>query len=200
MQPDTFDYVVVGAGAAGCVLASRLTERADTRVLLLEAGGSDRRSEVRIPAAFTKLFKTACDWNYETVPQPALAGRRLYWPRGRMLGGSTSLNAQMYVPGHPADYDAWAAAGAKGWSHAEVRPYFRRAESAGTLSIELPRDPNPTTRAFVEAARACGLPAVTGRNDGGREGVGLTSVTQRRGRRWSAADAYLRPALRRRNL
>jgi choline dehydrogenase-like flavoprotein len=197
---DAFDYVVVGAGAAGCVLAHRLTEDASTRVLLLEAGGPDRRTEVRIPAAFTQLFKTACDWNYETVPQPALAGRRLYWPRGRMLGGSTSMNAQMYVRGHPADYDAWAAAGAKGWTYEDVRPYFRRAESAGTLSIEPPRDPNPTTLAFLDAAAACGLPRLSGDNDGSREGVGLTSVTQRRGRRWSAADAYLRPAIGRRNL
>src|SRR5262249_27797768 len=157
-----------------------------------------RRSEVRIPAAFPKLFKTACDWAYDTVPQPSLDGRCLFWPRGRMLGGSTSLNAQMYVPGHPADYDGWAELGARGWAFEDVEPYFRRAPTR--LSIERLRQPNPTTRAFLEAARECGLPPLTVANDGSHEGVGHTSVTQRRGRRWSAADAYLRPAMRRPNV
>ena len=198
MPEELFDYIVVGAGAAGCVLANRLTEDAGVRVLLLEAGGRDDTMEVRIPAAFNKLFKTARDWAYETTPQAGCADRRLFWPRGKMLGGSTSLNAQMYVRGHRADYDAWAAGGARGWGFDDVRPYFDRAEK--TLSIQRLRDTNPTTHAFLEAARACGLPAPAGRHDGGEEGVGHTLVTQRRGRRWSAADAYLRPALKRRNL
>lgn len=201
------DYVVVGAGAAGCVLASRLSEDERCRVVLLEAGGPDRRLEIRIPAAFTKLFRTAYDWALETVPQRELGGRALYWPRGKTLGGSTSINAQMYVRGHQADYDGWAERGNPGWGFEDVLPYFRRAEglrapsalhgSAGPLCIDALRAPNPTTLAFLESAAACGLPRLDGPNDGGREGVGLTPVTQRRGRRWSAADAYLEPARRR---
>jgi choline dehydrogenase len=211
MPDEVHDYVIVGAGAAGCVLAHRLTEDPACRVLLLEAGGADGGLDVRIPAAFGKLFKTARDWNLETQPQPALGGRRLYWPRGRMLGGSTSMNAHMYVRGHAADYDAWAALGGPGWAFAEVLPYFRRAERMhggvpdrhgrhGPLHIGPLRDPNPTTAAFLAAAAAVGLPRLDGPNDGGREGVGPTHVMQRRGRRWSPADAYLRPAMRRPNL
>jgi choline dehydrogenase len=208
---DPYDYVIVGAGAAGCVLAGRLSEDPGCRVLLLEAGGADRGLQVRVPAAFTKLFKTACDWNLETEPQSALRQRRLYWPRGRMLGGSTSLNAQMYVRGHPADYDGWAGRGNRGWAFDDVLPYFMRAErmrngvaglhgAGGPLHVEDLRDPNPMTSVFLQAAVASGLPLLDGPNDGGREGVGPTKVTQRRGRRWSAADAYLRPARRRTNL
>jgi choline dehydrogenase len=208
---DAQDYVVVGAGAAGCVLAARLSEDPACRVLLLEAGGHARGLNIRIPAAFTKLFKTARDWNLETLPQPALMQRALYWPRGKMLGGCTALNAQMYVRGHRADYDGWAKADNPGWSFDEVLPYFKRAERMGggiaalhghdgPLSVEELRDPNPTTRAFLTAAVEAGLPLLHGPNDGSREGVGPTRVTQRRGRRCSTADAYLEPVMRRRNL
>src|SRR5919199_5499325 len=123
-----FDFVIVGAGTAGCVLANRLTESPTTRVLLLEAGPRDTKTEIHIPAAFSKLFKTEVDWGYETVPQPELAGRRLFWPRGKVLGGSSSINAQMHVRGSRADFDEWAALGNTGWGYDDVLPYFKRME------------------------------------------------------------------------
>ncbi len=210
-RSDVYDYIIIGAGAAGCVLANRLSGDPSCRVLLLEAGGRDLRREIRIPAAFTKLFKTAYDWNLETLAQERLRGRRLYWPRGKTLGGSTSLNAQMYVRGHRLDYDGWADLGNPGWAFDDVLTYFRRAErmqggvaalhgADGPLNVEPLRDPNPTTPAFLRAAAESGLPLLDGPNDGSREGVGLSRVTQRRGRRWSAADAYLTPVRRRANL
>ncbi|GII91718.1 GMC family oxidoreductase [Sinosporangium siamense] len=212
-----YDYVIVGAGAAGCVLAGRLSEDPGTRVALIEAGGRDDRLEIRIPAAFGKLFKTAYDWNYTTAPQPGLAGRSLYWPRGRTLGGSSSINAQMWVRGHPRDYDQWDI---PGWSYEDVLPYFQRAEhrvgtnrgevygTAGPLHISELRSPNETTRAFLAACAELGLARlpelngaeVNGAADRFGEGCAPTPVTQRRGRRWSPADAYLRPALKRPNL
>jgi choline dehydrogenase len=205
-----YDYIVVGAGSAGCVLASRLSADPSVRVLLLEAGGRDGRRDVSIPAAFTRLFKTDCDWNYQTEPQPSLGGRRLYWPRGKMLGGSSSMNAQMYVRGHAADYDAWAVAGNRGWSYADVRPYFERIErrvkrdgsssGQGPVYVSDLRDPNPLTTRFLQAAVESGLRRNDDYNGSDSEGVGYTQVTQRRGRRWSAADAYLRPIRARRNL
>jgi choline dehydrogenase len=206
-----FDYVVVGAGTAGCVLANRLTESPRTRVLLLEAGGRDAKMEVRVPAAFSKLFKTPLDWAYETEPQPGLAGRRLFWPRGKMLGGSSSMNAQMHVRGNRADYDTWAALGNDGWSYDDVLPYFRRSEhnelgpspyrgTGGPLVVAALRDPNPATHAFLEAAHQVGIERSVDVHAARQEGVDYTQVTQKRGRRWSAADAYLRPAMRRANL
>ena len=114
------DYVIVGAGSAGCVLANRLCADTRCRVLLLEAGGRDRGLPIRIPAAFGKLFKTEVDWNYTTAPEPGLDGRELYWPRGKVLGGCSSINAQMWVRGHGLDYDGWAASGAKGWAYADL--------------------------------------------------------------------------------
>src|SRR5579884_2521669 len=124
-----YDYVIVGAGSAGCVLANRLSEDASTRVLLLEAGGPDDKKEIHIPAAFSKLFKTPYDWAYETEPEPQLNNRRLYWPRGKMLGGSSSINAMVYIRGNRHDYDTWAGLGNDGWSYADVLPYFKRAEN-----------------------------------------------------------------------
>jgi choline dehydrogenase len=205
------DFIVVGGGAAGCVLAARLSARPEHRVLLLEAGGRDNRIEIQIPAAFTKLFRTARDWAFETTPQPAMAGRALYWPRGKMLGGSSSMNAQMYVRGHRADYDGWASSGCAGWSWDDVRPAFERAEgrtpnphglygSDGPQAVSDQRDPNVTTYAFMAACREIGMRRLRDLNDADNEGVAPTPVTQRRGRRWSAADAYLRPALKRPNL
>ncbi len=214
---DLYDYVIVGAGSAGCVVANRLSQHPGTSVLLLEAGPEDNAMEVRIPAAFPKLFKSERDWNYATVAQAHLADRALYWPRGRMLGGCSSINAQMYVRGNPADFDEWAALGNRGWSWADIRPSYRRAERSGRsgrsregavdiydgdgpLYVSDLRDPSPLTRAAVAAAVHCGIDRIDDVNGATQEGVAFSSVTQRRGRRWSTADAYLRPARSRSNL
>jgi choline dehydrogenase len=206
-----YDFVIVGAGSAGCVLAARLTEDPACRVLLLEAGPPDRKLEIRIPAAFNKLFKTRYDWAYETVPQEHLDGRSRFWPRGKTLGGSSSLNAMMYVRGNREDYDAWARLGNDGWGYDDVLPYFRRSENfeggptaerggAGPLNVAQLRDLNPATEAFLRAAQEVGIPRNDDVNGSEQDGVNATQVTQKRGRRWSAADAYLRPARKRRNL
>ena len=205
------DYVIVGAGSAGCVLANRLTEDPRTTAVLLEAGPSDRHLYVHVPAATVKLFKTERDWNYATEPQAQAAGRTLYWPRGKMLGGSSSMNYSMYVRGHRADYDAWAGRGNPGWGFEDVVPYFKRGERnqrgasayhghQGPLWVSDLRSVNPLTQAFVAGGAAVGLtqnPDVGGAEP---EGIGLTQVTQKKGRRCSAAVAYLQPARGRRNL
>ncbi|GAA0990749.1 GMC family oxidoreductase N-terminal domain-containing protein [Acrocarpospora macrocephala] len=204
-----FDYVIVGAGSAGCVLAARLSEDPNVKVALIEAGGSDRKLEVRMPAGFSKLFKTPCDWDYSTTKQAELAGRELYWPRGRMLGGTSSMNAQMWVRGTALDYDQWDL---PGWSYDEVLPYFRRAErragsnhgdvygTDGPITISELRSPNVITAAFLAACEEIGLTRLAEVNGHTNEGYGTTPVTQLRGHRWSAADAYLRPAMNRANL
>jgi choline dehydrogenase len=194
---DEFDFIIVGAGAAGCTLAARLSEDPGLRVLLLEAGPPDRKLEVRLPAAFPKLFRSALDWAFETPPEPALDGRRVFFPRGRTLGGSTSINAMIYTRGHRADYAAWADEAGPAWGPDALAGRFARAEA--TLSIQPLRDPNPLSRAFVRAARDTALPGDQGAASE-RDGVGLARVTQKRGRRWSAADAYLRPVRQRPNL
>jgi choline dehydrogenase len=211
MERESFDYVIVGAGSAGCVLASRLTEDAKATVLLLEAGGKDDVREVSIPAAFSKLFKSPRDWAYETEPDPTANNRRLYWPRGKMLGGSSSMNAMIYMRGNRADYDGWAALGNEGWSFDDVLPVFLRAEdnergaspyhgAGGPLHVSDLRSINPLSLAFLAAGNEAGLPANDDFNGPMQEGVGRYQVTQWRGARWSAADAYLRPALKRPNL
>lgn len=180
-------------------------------MLLLEAGGEDRQQEIGIPAAFSKLFHTDADWDYRTVPQPGLDNRELYWPRGRVIGGSSSINAMMWVRGVPADYDSWEAAGNPGWGYDDVLPYFRRAESAvrrdpvhagvgGPIPIEEQRDPNPGTHLFVAACQRAGIPRNHNANAGSNLGVDYTQVSERRGRRVSSADAYLHPVRDRPNL
>ncbi len=208
-RPVEYDYVIVGAGSAGCVLANRLTRDPSVRVALIEAGGPDDRLEIRMPVAFAKLFKTDYDWNYSTAKQDELAGRELYWPRGRVLGGSSSLNAQMWVRGHRRDYDQW---GVPGWGYDDVLPYFHRAErrvgsntggvygAAGPVHVSELRSPSPVTRAFLKGCEELGMTRLDELNGPSNEGCSPTPVTQNRGRRCSAADAYLKPVLRRRNL
>jgi choline dehydrogenase len=193
------DVVIVGAGAAGCVLASRLTEDPDRSVLLLEAGARARRLETRVPVAFSKLFRTSLDWGDSTAPQGQLDGREIVFPRGRALGGSTVLNAMIALRGQRADYDDWAARGCRGWSWDDVEPAFAAA-AAGPFPLTDQRDPHVLSEAFVHAVHACGFPLATDLNGETVAGVGLVPVTQRRGRRFGVVDGYLRPALRRPNL
>lgn len=204
------DYIVVGAGSAGAALAARLSEDPAVTVLLVEAGPVDRALELHVPAAFSKLFRGRHDWNYDTVPQPGLGGRTVYWPRGKTLGGSSSLNAMMWIRGFAADYDEWASVAGERWSWENLAPYFRRVErtedpadptqgTGGPQSVEHQRDPRPHTAAFLAAARELGHP-VTPANLPAGQGFSQTRVTQRAGARASTADAYLRPARKRRNL
>ena len=193
-----YDVIVVGAGTAGCVLASRLTERTDVSVLLLEAGTRSRKLEVKIPAAFSKLYRTDVDWGDVTTPQERLDGRQIVFPRGRMLGGSAALNAMMVLRGCRADYDAWARAGCEGWSWNDVEPAFARSRPSFPLAE--PRDRSPLADAFVGAAHAAGIPLAQDLNGEDHEGAGIVPLSQRRGRRYSVLDGYLAPARRRPNL
>ncbi|MGW1377535.1 GMC family oxidoreductase [Streptomyces sp. NPDC002446] len=206
-----YDYIIVGAGSAGCVLASRLTEDDDVRVLLVEAGPVDDAPEIHIPAAMGKLFQTKYDWRYLSECEPGLDGRRRFLPRGRMLGGSSSMNAMVYIRGNRHDYDAWAAAGAEEWSWDDVLPYFLRAEdfqgrrspwhgTGGPLTVSEGRSRNPLMAAYVAAAQEAGHPYTPDFNGPEQDGVGYYHLTQRDGMRCSTADAYLRPALERPNL
>jgi choline dehydrogenase len=205
------DYVVVGAGSAGCVLANRLTEDPSVRVLLVEAGGKDRSPNIKIPAGFAKQFHTKLDWDFATEPEPHCNGRSLYIPRGKSLGGSSSMNAMLYVRGRPLDYDLWENEGAAGWGWEDVRPYFLKAEHnergasehhavGGPLNVADERSPRPLTKRFLDAAERVGIPKISDYNGPEQDGAALAQVTQRNGRRWSTADAYLRPAQDRPNL
>jgi choline dehydrogenase len=184
------DYIVVGTGSAGSVVANRLSEDPSVEVVVLEAGPRDKDKFIHIPAAFAKLFRSEMDWDYLTEPQKELDGRQIYWPRGKMLGGSSSMNAMMWVRGFAADYDEWAEHAGEQWNYANVEKYFNRIES-GPLVISPQRSPRSSTAAWLTAVQEC-IDAP--------EGFCQTRVSQRRGARWSTADAYLKPALRRRNL
>ncbi len=206
----TYDYVLVGAGSAGCVLANRLSANGD-RVLLLEAGKPDEKREIGIPVAYSELFKSDFDWEYYTEPQTELNNRECYWPRGKTLGGSSSINAMIYVRGQPGDYDHWAELGNDGWAYDDVLDYFKQAEhnergpseyhgTGGPRNVADPQAPNELSEAFLEAGGAVGLPRNDDFNAGDQSGVGLYQLTQTDGKRHSAADAYLKPVLDRTNL
>ena len=207
-----YDFVVVGAGSAGCVLAARLSEDPRTRVLLLEAGGSDRSFWIRTPLGYGKLFfDPRFNWKYQAEPDPGLGGRRGYWPRGKVLGGSSSINAMVYFRGLPADFDDWRAAGNPGWGWDDVLPWFRRFErfvdrdgqvhGDGPLTVsDVYRDMHPLMQRWRQAAAELGLPLREDFNAGDAEGLGFYTITSRDGRRCSAADAFLHPAMQRPNL
>jgi len=207
-----YDYIIIGAGSAGCVLAHRLSEDPDVRVLLLEAGPRDWHPFIHMPAGLAKLVGQArLNWDYSTAPEPQLDGRALWWPRGKVLGGSSSINAMCYIRGVPADYDGWAAQGASGWDWAGVLPYFRRSEANtrgadelhggdGPLCVSDLRHVNVLSEAFVAAGEQAGLLRNRDFNGPVQEGIGLYQVTQRDGARCSASAAYLAPARARPNL
>jgi choline dehydrogenase len=207
-----YDYIVVGAGSAGCVVANRLSEDGRAKVLLLEAGGRDASPHIHMPAGIIKLVDNdTYNWNYWTLPQPRMNGRKMYWPRGKTLGGSSSINAMVYIRGHRLDYEHWRQLGNAGWSYADVLPLFRKAENnerlgdefhgqGGPLNITDHIYRNPLSRVFVEAAAECGLAQNADFNGGEQDGAGFYQITQKAGKRWSAAAAYLHPALRRPNL
>ena len=206
-----YDYIIVGSGSAGSVLANRLSAKPEIKVLLLEAGGSDNSFYVRMPAGIANLSGPRFNWGYETAPQAAMKGRRMYWPRGRLIGGSSSVNAMVYMRGQPADYDHWRQLGNAGWSYDDVLPYFKKAErnerlhdrfhgADGPLNVAERPYTNPLSHAFVEAAQQAGLPFNPDFNGALQLGCGLFQVTQKNGRRWSAASAYLHPAAARENL
>jgi choline dehydrogenase len=208
-----FDYIIVGAGSAGCVLASRLTEDPRMRVLLVEAGPEDRSWRIAMPSAVGSLLSSdRFNWNYVSDPEPHLDGRRLTHPRGRVLGGSSSINGMVYIRGHAGDYDGWAESGLAGWGYADVLPYFKRAEhhlhgadayhgGSGPLAVFAPDlNATPLGTAFVQAAMQAGYGFSADANGERQEGFGRVDRTTRGGRRCSAANAYLAPALKRANL
>lgn len=207
-----YDYIIVGAGSAGCVLANRLSADPQVRVLLIEAGPADRHPFIHMPAGIAHLVRNRrLNWSYDTVAEPQLDGRRLWWPRGKVLGGSSAINAMCYVRGVPGDYDRWAAAGAEGWHWDNVLPYFRRSEAnqrggddlhgdSGPLHVSDLRHVNPLSHAFIEAGQQAGWPHNADFNGPQQQGVGLYQVTQKDGSRCSSAVAYLAPVRHRPNL
>jgi choline dehydrogenase len=210
---DRFDYIIIGAGSAGCVLANRLSEDPSVRVLVLEAGGRDNSMLVRMPAGVGTLIKgkNAHNWAFTTEPQTNLNGRPLYWPRGKGWGGSSSINGMIYIRGHARDYDQWAQMGLKGWSFSEVLPYFKRSEtletggdafhgSTGPLHVSWGKSTNPLYHALVESAVQAGHKKSDDFNGYDQEGFGAYQLTVKDGERWSASFAYLKPALSRPNL
>nr|AGO97205.1 oxidoreductase [Salinispora pacifica] len=203
-----YDYVIVGAGSAGCVLAARLSEDPDVKVCLVEAGGPDSVPNIQVPALFGELFRTRCDWDYDSHEEPQLGNRRIFLPRGRVLGGTSSINAMLYIRGNKLDYDGWNQ---PGWSYEELLPYFRRSESNergesyyhgadGPMSVSDGRSKNPMSTALVEAAQQAGQPFNEDFNGASQDGFGYFQLTQRSGHRCSTAKAYLHPAMSRPNL
>jgi choline dehydrogenase len=199
------EYIVIGAGSAGCAVVGRLAE-AGAEVLVLEAGGPDDQEGIHIPVAWPSLFKTPLDWNYETVPQKYLNARTVTWPRGKVFGGSDSINAQVYQRGAHTDYDRWAEEGNHGWAWDDVLPIFKRSENQergpseyhgvdGPINVADLRDPNPLSVAFVASCAEQGLLLNDDFNAATQEGFGLYQVTQKDGMRWSAARGYLHAAL-----
>ena len=200
------DFIVVGAGSAGCVVAARLSENPAIKVLLLEAGGSDQRPDVMDPVKWPTLFRGEVDWGWTTVPMKHCNDRVDHVPRGKMLGGCHSHNASAWVRGHRNDFDNWAYQGCAGWGWKEVSRLYRRIEAwhgpasdvrgkDGPVYIALPVDPNPLAAAFVQAGPSAGLPKIEDHNAGEMEGTSFFILTIKAGRRYSVADAYLRPAM-----
>lgn len=206
---EDYDYVIVGAGTAGCVLANRLSADGKTRVLLLEAGGSDQIVWIQLPIGYGRtFFDRQINWMYDTQPVPGLGGRESYWPRGKVIGGSGSINAMVHVRGQPHDFEDWAALGNEGWGWDDVLPYFVKAEdhdlgegryhgAGGPQHVtEISAKAHPLSRTFIEAGKALGLPFAADLNSPNGEGVGIYQINTRHGRRASTANEYLRPALR----
>jgi choline dehydrogenase len=206
------DYVIIGAGAAGCVLANRLSADPSVKVLLLEAGGRDTNPKIHIPATYgAGLFKSAVDWNYSTTPQANMCNRELFWPRGKVLGGSTSINAMIYIRGHRWDYDHWRELGNPGWGYSDVLPIFKQSEHqergedpwhgvGGEWNVADLISPNILTQTYVQAAERAGLKHNADFNGAEQDGCGMYQVSQKHGRRHSTAAAFLKPVLNRPNL
>ncbi|CAN5354903.1 hypothetical protein BH10PSE15_BH10PSE15_07110 [soil metagenome] len=204
-----YDYIIVGAGSAGCVLADRLSADGKNKVLVLEFGGSDASVFIQMPSALSiPMNKAKYNWQYESQPEPHLGGRRMHTPRGKVLGGSSSINGLVYVRGNPMDFERWESEGASGWGYRHVLPYFRRAETrqeggdtyrgeAGQLHTRYGPMKNPLYTAFLDAAEQAGYPLTSDINGEQQEGFGRMDMTVRDGRRWSAANAYLKPAMAR---
>lgn len=208
---DSFDYLIVGGGSSGCVLAARLSENPGVRVCLVEAGGRDSHPYIHMPVGFAKMTTGPLTWGLTTVPQKHAMNREIAYAQARVLGGGSSINAEVYTRGHPSDYDRWAEEGAEGWDYRTVRPYFIRSEgntilsgtehgTDGPLGVSNIPDPQPTTRAFVQACQEFGIPYNPDFNGRAQEGAGVYQTTTKNARRCSAAVGYLRPALGRPNL